>query len=206
MRVAHLIESVLIFSALLRSMKTLWLLIKNLLFTVCVPGFVVGWVPLHWFERYARWPEVWSWPHWLGAGLFGLGVAFFLWCQGLFMVWGRGTPAPIDPPRKVMRRGPYKWVRNPMYLAVLTIVAAEAVFLQSWHIVVYWVCLACMVHLFVVLYEESALRMRFGAIYEDYRRDVPRWMPRKPRPPLATVDPFETKGGKATDGAARDRR
>jgi len=80
------------------------------------------------------------------------------------------------------------------------------VFLQSWHIVVYWVCLACIVHLFVVLYEESALRLRFGAIYEDYRRDVPRWMPRKPRPTLGTVEPFETKGRKATDGAARDQR
>jgi protein-S-isoprenylcysteine O-methyltransferase Ste14 len=92
-----------------------------------------------------------------------------------------------------------------MYLAVLTIVTAEAVFLQSWHIVVYLVCLACAVHLMVVLYEESALRLRFGAIYEDYRREVPRWMPRKPRPILATVNPFDSKERKAAT-SARGRR
>jgi len=186
-------------------MKTLWLLIKNLLFTLCVPGFFLGWVPLHWFERYPRWPEVWIWPHWLGAGLFALGVVVFLYCQGLFMLRGQGTPAPFDPPRKIMRRGPYKWVRNPMYLAVLAIVGAEAVFLQSWHIVVYLVCLTCVLHLMVVLYEETALRMRFGAIYEDYRRDVPRWLPRKPRPTLATVAPFEAKNAR-TPGSAEGNR
>jgi protein-S-isoprenylcysteine O-methyltransferase Ste14 len=187
-------------------MKTLWLLLKNLLFTVLVPGFVVGWVPLHWFERRARWPETWWWPHWLGAALFALGAALFLWCQGVFMIRGQGTPAPFDPPRKIMRRGPYKWVRNPMYLAVVTLVAAEAVFLQSWHIVVYLVCLACALHLMVVAYEEGALRMRFGAMYEDYRREVPRWLPRKPRPSLATVAPFETKNGKPTPGTGRERQ
>ena len=187
-------------------MKSLWLLIKNLLFALCVPGFVVGWVPLHWFERHPRWPETWSWPHWLGAGLFGLGATFFLYCQSTFMIRGHGTPAPIDPPRKVMRRGPYKWVRNPMYLAVLAILGAEAVFLQSWHIVVYWVCLACAFHLMVVLYEESALSTRFGALYEDYRRDVPRWLPRKPRPALASASPFPDKGAETTRSVARGQR
>jgi len=187
-------------------MKTLWLFLKNLLFTLLVPGFVLGWVPLHWFERYPRWPEAWTWPHWLGAGLFALGAGLYLYCQGLFMFRGQGTPAPFDPPRKIMRRGPYKWVRNPMYIAVLTIAGAEAVFFQSWHIVVYLVCLTCAVHLMVVLYEEGALRMKFGAIYEDYRREVPRWLPRKPRPALATAVPFETKGGKPGNPAARDPR
>ena len=181
-------------------MKTLWLLFKNLLFTVCVPGVVVGWVPLHWFERHPHWPEDWTLFQWAGAGLFGFGVALFLACQGLFMVRGQGTPAPIDPPRKIIRRGPYKWVRNPMYLAVLAMVGAETLFLQSWHIAVYFTCLICVIHLFVMLYEESALRIRFGAIYEDYKRDVPRWLPRKPRPALATVSPF------AAGEPSKDRR
>jgi protein-S-isoprenylcysteine O-methyltransferase Ste14 len=175
-------------------MKSLWLLFKNLLFTVCVPGFVVGWAPLHGFERHARWPETWEWQHWSGAGLFILGVLLFLSCQGFFMIRGQGTPAPFDPPRKIMRRGPYKWLRNPMYVAVLTMVAAEALFLLSGHIVVYLVCLGCIFHLLVLLYEEHVLRHRFGAIYEDYCREVPRWWPRKPRPPLQTVPPFTAKG------------
>jgi protein-S-isoprenylcysteine O-methyltransferase Ste14 len=105
-----------------------------------------------------------------------------------------------------MRRGPYQWVRNPMYLAVLALVGAEAVFLQSWHIVVYWVCLACAVHLMVVLYEESALRMQFGALYEDYLRDVPRWLPRKPRPALASATPFPDKQDATLRRATREPR
>ena len=103
---------------------------------------------------------------------------------------GQGTPAPFDPPRKFVRRGLYKWVRNPMYLAVFALVAGEAVFLGSWHIAVYLVCLLCALPVFVQLHEEEALRRNFGAMYEDYRREVPRWLPRKPRAPLQTVPPF----------------
>lgn len=173
-------------------MKTAWLLAKNLLFTVCVSGLVVGWVPLRGFERHARWPDSWSWPQWTGAAVFGLGAVLFLACQLCFITRGQGTPAPFDPPRKLVWRGPYKWVRNPMYLAVLAMVGAEALFLGSGHIGVYFVCLACAVHLMVVLYEENALRFRFGALYEDYRREVRRWLPRRPRPMVQTVSPFET--------------
>lgn len=171
-------------------MPSPWLLFKNLLFTLLVPGFVVWWVPLHWFERHPEWPAVWRGPQYAAAVLALLGAGVFLHCQWLFAVRGQGTPAPIDPPKKFVRRGPYKWVRNPMYLAVLALVGAEAVFLASWHIAVYLVCLACVFHLIVLLYEEEVLRRNFGAIYEDYRRDVPRWLPRKPRPPLVTVPPF----------------
>jgi protein-S-isoprenylcysteine O-methyltransferase Ste14 len=174
-------------------MKKLWLLFKNLVFTVCIPGLVVFWIPLNWFERRARWPQVWSWPQWLGAAGFALGAVAFLHCQWLFFRRGEGTPAPFDPPRKFVRRGAYKWVRNPMYLAVFALVAAEAGFLQSWHIAVYWVCIVCAMHVFVVLYEENALRYRFGAMYEDYRREVPRWLPRKPRPLVVTVPPFDDR-------------
>jgi protein-S-isoprenylcysteine O-methyltransferase Ste14 len=171
-------------------MKALWLFLKNLLFTLLVPGFVVGWVPLHWFERHPTWPATWAWPQFVGAGLFSLGVVVFLHCQWLFAVRGQGTPAPIDPPRKFVRRGLYKWVRNPMYLAVFALVGSEAVFLQSGHIAVYLVLLMCLIHVVVLLYEENVLRRNFGAVYEDYRRDVPRWLPRKPRPSLETVAPF----------------
>lgn len=171
-------------------MNTLWLLLKNLLFTLLVPGFVVGWVPLNWFERHPHWPEAWRWPQYAGATLAGLGAAAFLSCQWLFAVRGRGTPAPIDPPKKFVRRGLYQWVRNPMYLAAFAFVGGEALFLLSWHIAVYLVCLICAVHVLVQLWEEEALRRNFGAMYEDYRREVPRWLPRKPRPPLQTVAPF----------------
>lgn len=174
-------------------MKTLWLLLKNLLFTVIVLGFLVGWVPLNWFERHARWPEQWGPLQWLGLLVGLLGAATYLACQWLFFAKGQGTPAHFDPPRRFVRRGLYKWVRNPMYLAIIALVAAQALYFQSWHISVYLVCLVCLAHVFVVMYEENALRYRFGAMYEDYKREVPRWLPRKPRPPLQTVAPFEVK-------------
>jgi protein-S-isoprenylcysteine O-methyltransferase Ste14 len=163
-------------------MNALWLLLKNLLFTLLVPGFVAGWVPLRFFERRARWPESWSELHFTGAALCLLGLALYLHCQWLLAVRGRGTPTPLDPPKKLVHRGAYQWVRNPMYLAVFTAVAGEAVFLRSWHIAVYLTCLVCAVHVYVLLLEEEALRRRFGALYEDYRREVPAGSPAGPGP------------------------
>lgn len=169
------------------------LFLKNLLFTVLVPGFVAGWVPLRWFEEHPHWPESWRWFHVAGAGLLALGFATYLHCTWLFATKGRGTPAPFDPPQRLVRRGLYRWVRNPMYLGIFAIVGGEALFFWSVHIVIYWVCLICAVHLFVALYEESALGFHFGAMYEDYKRAVPRWWPRKPKPELTTVAPFEAR-------------
>jgi protein-S-isoprenylcysteine O-methyltransferase Ste14 len=173
-----------------------WLLLKNLIFTAVVPGFVVGWVPFQWFARYAQWPAHWAPRQWLAAIIFVLGAVVFLHCQWLFFSRGQGTPAPIDPPKKFVRRGLYKWVRNPMYLGVLAMVGSEALFLRSFDVLIYFICLTCAVHLFVVLYEENSLRFRFGAMYEDYKRDVSRWLPRRPRPLPQTVAPFEVAKGK----------
>lgn len=173
-------------------MKTLWLLAKNLAVTALLVGFFAGWVPLRWFERHAHWPETWSGLNFAGAALCAVGGLLLGHCQWLLASRGQGTPAPIDPPRKLVRRGAYKWVRNPLYLALFALVAGEMVFLRSGHIAVYFICLVCAVHVFVLAVEEEALRRRFGAIYEDYRREVPRWLPRKPRPQVQTVAPFPT--------------
>ena len=169
------------------------LFLKNLLFTLIVPGFVAGWVPLFWFERQPQWPDTLRWHHAAGAFLFFAGVAVYLHCIWLFGTKGRGTPAPIDPPKRLVHRGLYCWVRNPMYLGIFAIVGSEALFYWSIHITFYFVCLICTVHLFVALYEESALSYQFGAMYEDYKRAVPRWLPRKPRPILETIAPFDTR-------------
>jgi protein-S-isoprenylcysteine O-methyltransferase Ste14 len=174
-------------------MKQLWLLIKNLLYLLFVAGVFAGWLPLRVFERRAHWPDAWGPVHWAGLGLALAGAAVLLQSIWIFAVRGQGTPAFFDPPRKMVRRGPYKWVRNPMYLAFFALVGAEGLFFQSWHIGVYWVCLVCSLHLIVVLHEENGLRFRFGAMYEDYRREVPRWLPRKPRPVLETVAPFDLR-------------
>ena len=80
-----------------------------------------------------------------------------------------------------------------MYLGILALVAGEALFLRSNHILVYLIGLASALQLFVVGYEEIALRRKFGAMYEDYKRAVPRWLPRKPRPQMHTIAPFTAR-------------
>jgi protein-S-isoprenylcysteine O-methyltransferase Ste14 len=174
-------------------MKSLWLVLKNLVYVVAIPSILAGWVPLRLFERHARWPAQLGWQQWAGAAIFLVGAVVFVASVHTLAMRGQGTPAFIDPPRKLTRRGPYKWVRNPMYLSLFALVGGEALFLPSWHIGVYWIVLVCSLHLIVVLHEESALRFRFGAVYEDYKRDVPRWLPRKPRPILETVAPFDSR-------------
>lgn len=174
-------------------MRALSLLLKNLLYVALVPGVVAGWLPLRVFERRAQWPESFDGMHFAGTVAALSGAAVFLQCTWILAVRGQGTPLFFDPPRKFTRRGPYKWVRNPMYLAFFAVVAGEGLFFRSWHIGVYFIFLVCALHLLVVLHEENALRFRFGAMYEDYRRDVPRWLPRKPKPVLQAVAPFEAR-------------
>ncbi len=158
------------------------LLFKNLLYTLLVPGLLVGWLPLRVFESRADWPAWLSWTHWLGLGLIVAGTAAYFHCLWHLMHKGQGTPLPFDPPRRLVQRGLYRWTRNPCYVAVLVTVTGEALFLQSWHVAVYLVCLACVLQLLVVLHEEPALGFRFGAMYEDYKRAVPRWWPKRPPP------------------------
>ncbi len=171
----------------------MWLFLKNLLFTVVVPGFVAGWVPLVFLLRRAAVPAVWAPAHFLALLLLVTGGALYLTCVWYFGVKGRGTPAPIDPPKKLVMRGPYRWVRNPMYLAVLLFVLGEAVFCWSLTLVLYFVFLASAFQLFVVLVEENGLRHRFGAVYSDYCNVTNRWLPRPPRPTLVTVPPFPVR-------------
>jgi protein-S-isoprenylcysteine O-methyltransferase Ste14 len=115
------------------------------------------------------------------------GLMIYLWCARDFAVSGRGTPAPYDPPRLLVTRGLYGYVRNPMYLGVVSIIFGEAVFLDSIPVLGYAALLLVLFHLRVLLYEERQLRKAFGASYEEYCRSVPRWLPRMPtlKPPSA---------------------
>ncbi|MGE5345481.1 MAG: methyltransferase family protein [Acidithiobacillales bacterium] len=98
-------------------------------------------------------------------------------CVVAFARRGRGTPFPLDPPRHLVASGLYRFVRNPMYVAVLNIVLGEAVVFSSGELVVYWFPVLAGFHLFVVLYEEPTLRKQFGREYGSYCRRVPRWVP-----------------------------
>jgi protein-S-isoprenylcysteine O-methyltransferase Ste14 len=118
---------------------------------------------------------------WLALATLGLGGAGLAWCIVDFARFGRGTLAPLDPTRFVVRGGLYRYVRNPMYLCVVTILLSEAVLFQAPPLFAWAGFVALGFHLFVVAFEEPDLRSRFGADYEAYRARVPRWIPRRPR-------------------------
>jgi hypothetical protein len=115
-------------------MKPLWLLLKNLLYVVVVPGLIAGGLPLQLFERRAQWPLEWSLLPLTGLVLAVIGFGFFLFSAAILAARGQGTPAFFDPTKKLTRRGPYKWVRNPMYLSLMILVGGEALLFRSWHI------------------------------------------------------------------------
>ena len=123
----------------------------------------------------------------VGGLLTAAGAALALACILTFVVVGKGTPAPFDPPRRLVVRGPYRWVRNPMYLGAATALLGAAVYYWAPPLLAYALAFLAATHLLVRGYEEPALRDAFGADYDAYCRTVPRWRPRLPRhPPLAS--------------------
>lgn len=94
------------------------------------------------------------------------------------MTVGHGTPAPIDPPTQLVARGLYRFVRNPMYVGVVTILIGETILVAERAMAAYAVLIWTMFHLMVVFYEEPKLARLFGKQYAAYRDAVPRWIPR----------------------------
>lgn len=113
-----------------------------------------------------------------GLILGAAGAALALWCVLTFAFVGRGTPAPFDPPRRLVVRGPYRVVRNPMYVGAGLALAAAALFYQSWSLLGFAGLFLLVTHLFVLWYEEPTLRRAFGEEYAAYCRRVSRWWPR----------------------------
>ena len=115
---------------------------------------------------------------WGGTGLFAVGIGAWLVCLDAFSRRGRGTPLPADAPRHLVTDGLFRLVRNPIIAAELMVVWGEALFVASWGIVLYASAVTIGGHLIVVNVEEPELQKRFGASFEAYCRDVPRWFPR----------------------------
>ncbi|HYK82472.1 MAG TPA: isoprenylcysteine carboxylmethyltransferase family protein [Gemmatimonadales bacterium] len=115
-----------------------------------------------------------------GTLLMVLGGVLVVSCAAWFVVAGRGTPAPFDPPRSLVPQGPYRWVRNPMYLGALVVLIGFGLWHASWSMILVALPAAALAHLFVVLYEEPTLRRRFGPQYVAYSALVNRWVPKPP--------------------------
>jgi protein-S-isoprenylcysteine O-methyltransferase Ste14 len=155
------------------------------LFLVLAPGtaaVLVPWLLTDWESE-----DPWLGLQVLGVVLIAAGAAFVLHAFWRFVSEGIGTPAPVAAPQRLVVGGVYRHVRNPMYVAVLATIVGEVLLLGQPVLLAYAAALWVVFASFVRLYEEPTLTERFGADYEDYRRNVPAWLPR-PRPWRPDVD------------------
>jgi protein-S-isoprenylcysteine O-methyltransferase Ste14 len=159
--------------------RRFWAVLNTVLFTIFVPGTVAILVPRWLMGGYVRPPN--SLATWLGAVMFMSGAATYFRCAWEFAARGLGTPAPIAPTQFLVTTALHRYVRNPMYMGVALAILGQAVIFRSWHLALYAGVMLMIAHVFVVLYEEPTLQKQFGETYEEYRRSVPRWVPRTPR-------------------------
>jgi protein-S-isoprenylcysteine O-methyltransferase Ste14 len=150
--------------------------IKSLLFLLLAAGLGAGYIPLALLPKGLRvetglFAYV-SFPFWLGGG------GIILRCFWDFTFRGHGTPNPIDPPKELVTTGLYRYVRNPIYVGVLTIIIGHFLWFKTLWMLAYAVVVFLVFHMFVILYEEPTLKKKFGAEYEKYCKAVPRWVPK----------------------------
>lgn len=115
---------------------------------------------------------------WLALLPAGVGIGLAFWTVKLFKKVGRGTPAPWDPPEKLVIRGPYRYVRNPMITGALLILLAEALLFRSWPLAIWMGVFFVGNTIYFRFIEEKGLEKRFGDDYRNYKARVPRWIPR----------------------------
>ncbi len=160
----------------------MFVLIRTLAYATLFIGFLLIYLP----ERLLGWsgiarPASIDAPQIAGLLIGTAGAALALWCVFTFAFIGKGTPAPFDPPRRLVVRGPYRFARNPMYIGAALALAGAALFYRSMPLFGYVVLFLLVTHLFVLIYEEPTLRRSFGEEYQAYCGSVRRWWPRAGR-------------------------
>lgn len=158
--------------------------LKSLIFIILVPGTVTVLVPYVLLTSFGNLLQI-DIGHfrYLGGVPFLIGVPILLWSIWDFTFTGKGTPAPVDPPKELVVRGLYRYVRNPMYVGGVFILFGEAIFFASLLLFGYTVFIFFCFHMFVIGYEEPTLRRTFGRTYDVYCESVPRWLPNHFFPP-----------------------
>ena len=156
--------------------------VGSAVFFALAPGVVAGLVP--WWLTGWEATDLPGW--WLplrvaGVVLLVAGAGVLVHAFARFVAEGVGTPAPVAPTRELVVGGLYRYVRNPMYLAVLATIVGQALILGRLVLLPYAAVVAAAFVAFVHWYEEPALRQRYGAQFEAYRRSVPGWLPRRPQ-------------------------
>ena len=160
-------------------MRRLLAIVGSAFFLVLAPGVVAGYLP----GSISRWqmqaPFLTFFPFRIaGALLIVAGLPGLLDSFARFALTGLGTPAPVFPTRHLVVTGLYRYVRNPMYISVVSMILGQALLLGNLRVLEYGLAIWTAFHLFVLLYEEPTLRSTFGAEYETFCAKVPRWLPR----------------------------
>ena len=154
------------------------IILKTLIFLIVVPGSVTILLPYFLltlkFKLFVLDIGIF---HLLGLIPIFLGVVITFYCFWDFIFAGKGTPAPMDPPKKLVVKGLYRVVRNPMYSGIVLILIGEILLFQSLILCIYTLLVLSVFHLFVVFYEEPILENRFRDSYINYFNSVPRWIP-----------------------------
>jgi len=153
-------------------------IVGSAIFFVVAPGVVAGLLPWLLTDRYRMPLSTAPGFELLGSILIVAAIAVLVHSFARFALEGMGTPAPVAPTEKLVVGGIYRHVRNPMYVAVLSIILGQVLVFASWVLLAYAVVGAVAMTTFVKLYEEPTLARRYGADYEAYRRAVPGWLPR----------------------------
>jgi len=160
-------------------MRRLSAILGSFLFLLIAPGFVAGVVP-YWISRwrsgaaYAGSSAI----RILGALLIIFGIPLLLDSFTRFALQGQGTPAPVFPTKHLVVTGFYRYVRNPMYAGVASVIFGQALYFRNVLVLEYGVIICLAFHLFILFYEEPTLRRTFDREYEEFCKNVPRWIPR----------------------------
>ena len=159
--------------------RKMWAVLGSALFLIIAPGIVAGFIPW-WISKWnVQAPFLGFVPlRALGALLLVVSVLVLLESFARFALQGVGTPAPVFPTRHLVVNGLYRYVRNPMYLAGVSIIFGQAMILGSVSLLAYGALVWLTFHLFVLVYEEPTLRKTFGTEYDAFCANVPRWVPR----------------------------
>lgn len=151
--------------------------VGSVVFLVVAPGVVAGLIP--WLLTDWSANDWWLPVRLLGGLMVATGFAVLLHAFIRFVAEGSGTPAPVAPTERLVVGGAYRYVRNPMYVAVAALIVGQALLLGEVMLLIYAAGFCVVVAAFVHSYEEPVLARRFGAQYEAYRRGVPAWRPRR---------------------------
>ncbi|KQV09516.1 isoprenylcysteine carboxyl methyltransferase [Devosia sp. Root105] len=151
----------------------------TVIFLFVAPGIVAGLIP-YWISGWQVGPALGGIEplRWLGVLVLLLGAVLLAETFARFALVGRGTPAPVYPTETLVVTGSYRFVRNPMYVAVVALILGQGLLFGSLAVLAYGAAIWLIVHLFVIGYEEPTLARSFGAQYERYRANVRRWIPR----------------------------